>query len=85
MSYIFDAVKIVLLNSSLYTETLIQSELETFTGVEISLTLKEQWRIGQYKWGEICLSKNRSLEKKKFFWPINPLLFFSPFNFTLIS
>lgn len=49
MSYIFDAVKIVLLDSSLYTETRIRSELETFTGVDISWTLKEQRRIGQYK------------------------------------
>lgn len=42
MSYIFDAVKIVLLDSFPYTETRIWSELETFTGVDISWTLKEQ-------------------------------------------
>lgn len=42
MSYTFDVVKAVLLDSYPYAETLIQSELETLTGVDISSTLKEQ-------------------------------------------
>lgn len=83
MSYIFDVVKAFLLDSYPYAETLIQSELETLTGVDISWTLKEQWRIEKYMWGEMCLSKNRSLETKKFFWPINPILFFPPFKLHL--
>lgn len=67
MSYTFDVVKAVLLDSYPYAETLIQSELETLTGVDISSTLKEQWRIGQYKWGEISFLRTEAWRRKNSF------------------